>query len=461
MSWGSLGILLGDGFDISIEKMPENLFIFAQDLGQQILQGNLMRVMPHVKLQNSIQFVLNTLFPMINQNVFEPNTKMNGIMMEVLSNLQSWKCKYSKEISQFISELGNLQFVPSQAGKYGSMSRKCPRDLYDSSSCHVVHIFQDELVFPVAPFNSSDILPQLAQCGLMNAVSLPNLIAVVKAISVPPSNNPQDVTQMRYNRAKAILKYLPFLSSSDIAQFINSVKSFCWFPIQCEPTKLTQIQIKTSSVEEKSQDDYPICLSWKGKGFKCHFIGANNHAFFPSIELMEHCHIIGSQMYVVNCQLPSMVAHALNPLSCEVHVLAHLEHVIEKQDVMYHLSMNRIVQLIYQYLNDHITPAIVTSIGMFPPWIRLELERKFVSTKVVAMQKNKTFPYDLTPYIYTLSESFSSQFNILLTKCGFPMSVTPRQITAVLEMMNEGRCSEVGATNAWNMVLSILNWLTA
>ena len=104
----------------------------------------------------------------------------------------------------------------------------------------------------------------------------------------------------------------------------------------------------------------------------------------------------------------------LNPLSYEKQVLAHLRVVIAHKDLIDTQLMTRTVQLIYQYLNAHCTPATVAILDKFPPWIWLESQSTFVSPTSVAIKRNRTFPYDLAPYIYTLSEKFSSQFQTLI-----------------------------------------------
>ena len=447
MSWGNSGILLHEGLDISIENIPNNLVIFT-NVNEYYQLALLRNLSPHVKVQNSIVFVLDTICPMIQLKAFEPHTKINDITVEVLSNLQSWKLKYSKETLKLIATLQNLQFVPILAGRHDNISRQCPFNLYDCSNPIIARIFQDECVFPVAPFNTKEILSQLTQCGLMNTVNVQKLIEVVRTISAAAKSGPQPTSCVNFNRAKAIIAYLGNLSAPDIALLMAETKSCCWFPVISEPKQLLVT------------DSYPVRLPWKGMHYKCHMVSANNSLFFPSMTTLEHCLIIGSQMYVIDCQLPSSLERVLNSSSYEIHVLAHLKEVIAQKDLIDAQSITRMVQLIYRYLNDHTTPAVVTSLNAFPPWIWLESQSKFVNTAAVAMCRNKTFSYDLAPFIYALPESFASQFQTLLSKCKVAATITPQQIATVLEMMHEGRVHELTPDNAWQMVMTILNWLT-
>lgn len=450
ISWGNSGILYQDGFAISTENSPENVVIFSQHVHQLELLRNLSS---HVKVQSQIQFVLDTICPMIQEQGFQPPSKVNSVMMEVLNNLQIWKHKYPKEALQLISRLANLPFISTHVGKYGSMSLKCPCALYNCSNPQLKQIFQDEPVFPVVPFDAMEILPTLIQCGLMDTVSVQKLVEVVSTISVAAGSSPQLTTSVKYNRAKAVLKYICTLSQSDIVQFISCTKSYCWFPIVCEPKK--------QLIKDVQSYTYPVGLPWKGAQFKCHMIGASNKAFFPSTETLVHSLMVGSQMYVIDCQLSHNVANMLAPSSYEMQVLAHLKLAIAHKDLIDAQSMTRTVQLIYQYLNDHCTPAVVADLDKFPPWIWLESRSVFVSPMNVAIKRNNTFSYDLAPYIYTLSENTSFQFQMLLTKCRVPESITTRQIVSVLEMMSKGRVNELAPDNAWQMVMTILNWLTS
>ena len=451
MSWGNSGILYQDGFDISIENIPENLVLFSQDLHQLALLRNLSS---HVKVQSQIQFVLNTICPMIQEQRFKPPSKINGIMMEVLNSLQLWKRKNSKEALPLISRLAHLQFVSTCVGRHDSMSRKCPHALYNCSNPQLKQILQDEPVFPVAPFNTKEILPTLVECGMMDTVSVQKLVEVVSTISVASGKCPQLTTCVKYNRAKAVLNYLCMLSTPDIVQFITRTKSYCWFPVVCEPKK------RLTCTQDVQSYTYPEGVPWKGAQFKCHMIGASNEVFFPITDILDHSLMVGSQMYVIDCQLPQSVANMLTPSSYEMQVLAHLKVVIAHKDLIDTQSMTRTVQLIYQYLNDHCTPVVIASLDKFPPWIWLESGSAFVSPNNVAIKRNKTFSYDLAPYIYTLSENISFQFQTLLTKCRVPEVITTRQIVSVLEMMSKGRVNELTPDNAWQMVMTILNWLT-
>jgi len=79
------------------------------------------------------------------------------------------------------------------------------------------------------------------------------------------------------------------------------------------------------------------------------------------------------------------------------------------------------------------------------------------------MNQNRSFRHNLEPYIYILPDDLSIYSN-LFSAFGMQHSVTQSQIISVLSMIkdreSESNCDAIDASEAWQTVMSILNWLT-
>ena len=486
-SWNNATVVLPDNCDISDENIPQNIVFLSASIHQRPL---INKFSSHVSTPTIAQFVLNTVFVMVTQNVFAPATKLDDIMVEILTALPTWRNKWPKEISRITSALQSLPFLPT-----GSV-RQSPSQLYEPNKPELVALFEGEHVFPVAPFNSDEMLTQLRLCGLMSSATLQTLVGVVNLIraslnsstpqlfpqmyapliSTTPqlfpqmyapqnssasqlfsqmrapliSSTPQLVTQVRYNRAKAVLSYLKKLNPTEVSNFFQQVANISWLPVLSKPP----------SLPNSSTDSYPPCLPYKGKQYACHFVSLGSHVFVPTSATVEYSFILGSQVYIADCVLQDSIPDGVLPsISTYIpQVLAHFKEIITHAGECE--PTEEVLRLIYYHLNKHCSQVVVDSLKTFPPWIWLTYKRTFVSPSVVAMKPNPSFSQDLSPYIYTLSDGFGSKYQSLFTQCGVAAEVVSRQIASVLEMMSKVGSGMMAADKAWQLVMGVLNWLT-
>ena len=440
-SWNSRAIILPDNCEISDENLPSNI-VFLSSLIQQ--RSLINKLSLHMKAPTTIEFVLDTLFVMVKQGTFNPASKLDDIMVEILTLLPSWMRKWPKQMNTVTSALQTLPFLPTGAG------RKSPSQLYDSGQPELVALFQGEQVFPLAPFDT-DMLVQLRQCGLILSATINVLVGVVRTIGPPASSgNLQQVTPVRYNRAKAVIRYLSRFTPADVASFFQQVSNISWIPVQSNPPTMLNSAV----------DMYPQCIPWKGKPYVCHFVSLGSHVFVPTPATAEYPFILGSQVYVADCVLQVSKPDNILPNSSSYvpQVLAHFKEVIAHSVECE--PTERLLHLIYDYLNANCSQIGVDTFKTFPPWIWLTFKKAFVSPSVVAMKPNPSFPQDLSPYVYTLNDRFGVQYQPLFVRCGVGLEVVSRQIASVLGMMSRMGTSMMTADKAWQIVMSILNWLT-
>ena len=433
-SWGKKAMVQPQELPLSAKLLPDSLVIFPP-LPQQL---PLLRLLSdHVQVPTVMQFILNTLLPMITQGAYKPLSSMDAIMSEMIVQLPTWKWHYQGDIPALLRSLSELPFLP--VGDHTCSQRRCPKDLYDPSNSELVALFHGEQVFPCAPFNEQSHLLHLRECGLMTEVSPQALVNTIGLISLPYSEVPQQVDPVRYSRAKAVLGYLNNHPSTNglQAQLAQMAKSRSWLPVNSTPP-----------------DGYPTCLQWTGGIYKTHLASAN--IFVPTKEMCELPLILGSQMFVANCLVPDSLSHVFNTVSLGPLVVAHFKEVIAHHAEITAACLKKMVHLIYQYLSKQADPKSLLQ-GL-PMW--MYINGKFESPQMAAVEANGSFSQDLTPYVHILPESLTS-YQDLFTQCGVEMTLTHRQICSVLEMMHSGGGSEVSPERAWNIVVSILNWLTS
>ena len=432
-SWGKKAMVQPLELPLSAKHLPDSLVIFPP-LPQQF---PLLRLLSdHVQVPTVMQFILNTLLPMISQGAYKPLSSMDAIMSEIIMQLPSWKRHYPSDIPALLRSLSELPFLP--VGDNTCSQRRRPKDLYDPSNGELMALFHGEQVFPCAPFNEHSHLLPLRECGLMTEASSQALMNIIASISLPFSGAPQPVDPVRYSRAKAVLGYLsshPILNGAQLAQM---AKSSSWLPINCSAPK-----------------GYPSCLQWKGSIYKSHFTSLTT-SFIPSTETCDLPLVLGSQVFVIDGLVPHSISSAFNTVSLGPLVVEHFKEVIAYHGGIAVTCLEKIVHLTYQYLSKQPAPNLLLQ-GL-PTWVYIK--GKFVSPQVVAVEANGSFSQDLTPYVHILPESLAS-YQDLFTQCGVEMSLTHRQICSVLEMMHSGGGSEVSPERAWNIVVSILNWLTS
>ena len=447
---------------VSAVHLPSNLCIFSH---RDYYQLKLLRCLNRVLFPSNVDFLLDHLIPLIQRRVF-PGNLLDGLMQEILDSFQILvtRCSSMKQ-QQLVSALRSLPFLRTQPG-----IRKSPRQLFDPSVHLLCELFNGEFVFPTSPFNKPRYLQLLRSCGLRTSIEPQDIVDIICAISSSAAKYPQPVDSTKLCRSKAVLKYL---SECDVAQLksINVTTSNQWGSYTCPfSTALKDLATYQNwlPVCPLPPEDYPLCLEWKGGGFPSHFISLSGcSVLIPTHDNFNYLPLVfGSQLYLLDYILPSNVAQIFTTRISVGHILAHFQKVIHRMECISADMITRTVHLIYQHLDslNKLDPHQLHGLHSFPEWIWIKRHKKFISPTIVAMNHNSSFRHNLEPYIYILPDELT-KYSDLFSIFGMKQSVTQSQIVSVLSMIR-GRepcsvCDASDAREAWQTVISILNWLTS
>ena len=274
---------------------------------------------------------------------------------------------------------------------------------------------------------------------------------------------------MKHKRARAILSYvrnwghqlsesvcIPGQSKYYLQRNLNFSavlkelsKTRSWLPVQCSPPT-----------------GYPSCLTWKGSGYTSHFV-----SYGPSVLLSRDQSSLaiacGSQMYFVEHSLQQALCKEFTPEPEDMvrHVMAHLEQVILNHQQLSRVEeVRKTTQVIYQLLSKYHTEGAGMDLSLLEATedcVWLTKQKKFVHPTIIALEQNSTFRQNLEPFIYILPDDLA-EHESLFKALGVQQAVTRPQILGILEKIHDGGSQRLGVSNhqAWNMVMTILNWLT-
>ena len=437
--WNRMIVVEPEGFDISHSCLPSNLVILSRTHNQSAFLNSI----PGVRQLNKSEFILSILFPMIKNKAY-PDHQIDGLMEQVLQLLPL----LTRGNSRFIPELRTLPFL-----KTTSRMRKPPSELFDPSQQDLKELYQGKPVFPTRPFDQRKYKHSLLDCGLRGSVNAKEIVEIIQSIATSATRSPQKVDNATFLRAKAVLRYLGSHSTilNEMVQYstmkqklLNLALRYNWLPVLCPPP-----------------EDYPECLSWKGKACTSHLTSLNKTVLFPDhVKRDELPNITGSQVYVVDCspsqELSSIFPKPENELD---HVLIHFQQVVDHSEDIDQDQLNRIVHMMYRYLYRHRGRLSSASWSGMPQWFWIKKDHTFVSPSVVALKQNCLFRQNLEPYLYVLPDDLQ-EFSQLFTEFGVTESVTQSQIVSVLEVIKDADRRCLQAEETWSTVMSILNWLT-
>ena len=437
---------------VSTSHLPPNLLLFSHEH----YQVQLLRCLgSSVAFPSNLDFILDYLFPLIQRRVF-PNHLLNDFMQEILDMFQILvsRAPYEKQ-QQLLSALQSLPFLKTQSG-----TQKCPHELFDPSVQLLCELYKGEPVFPTFPFDKTRYLQNLRNCGLRTTVNPQEIVNIICAISTPAKKYPQSVDSTKLSRAKAVLEYLsscdPYILSESVIvgrsqsyPFSTALKKLAtnhnWLPVCSSPP-----------------EDYPSCLEWKGRAFASHFISLSSPVLIPTADNFHSISlVVGSQVYLLDSTLPSSVSNIF-AVGISVHyILAHFKEVIRCKHKISTDTMTHVVDVIYKYLqaSNKQYPQQLHGLKSFPEWIWIRRHNIFITPDVVAMYQNSTFRHNLEPYIYILPDDLFRHSD-LFSAFGMEHTVTQSQIVSILSMIKD-KGSGSDDSEAWQTVMSILNWLTS
>ena len=450
-------VMQPEGFVFSPQYLPPNLILFSHS---EYNQRVLLTHCGDVAFPNNFEFTFDFLLPLIKRRCF-PDHLLDSIMHEMLNafSVITLRVSYSK-IQQLRSFLQNLPFLRTKSG-----DRQCPKDLYDPSKPLLRELFLDEPVFPTPPFDKEKYLNHLRSCGLRTSVQPQEIVNLIWSIGAPATSYPQPVDSTKLTHATAVLKYLSSSScylDTNVA-IPNQRKLFQFkHALQQLATKKSWLPICPTPPA-----GYPSCLTWKGGIYTSHLASLNRDTVLvlSNEDASKLPFVIGSQMCIVAPTLPPEVANifSTDTIYLGKNILGHFQKLISQQhQIINQRVVNYLAMLVYKYMH------IIWQRGMhsqlqrlhsFDKWIWISRKQTFVSPKVVAVRKNTTFRQDLEPYLYILPDDLAP-YQSLLTAYGVEQEITPSQIISVLGMIKDAQADLSQADGMWQIVMSILNWLT-
>ena len=444
-------------FPLNAKNIPSTVILFSSSgYYQKALLQSLS-----VYCTTTVDLLRTILFPLIEVGSMGRNSAKQ-LMKEVLEKFDviNSNTTYQKK-EGFKSSIARLPFLPMSVGK-----PKAPNTLFSPSDSELKNLYYQEPVFPVEPFSSGRCLIVLRSCGLKTRASAQEIVDIISSISYPANAYPVQVDEVRQTRAKAVLTYISrwgsqltetvYIAGSSgqhsvrSIQFSDALKELSqnksWLPVQSYPP-----------------DNYPTCLNWKGSGSNCHLV-----SFGSSVLLSQNQDSLalacGSQMYFIEHSLSPAICSVFTPSPAEIvkHAMAHLEEVILNHvEFPTFEEVRRITRIIYQLLHKYQRQGYTVYLSMLQKtedcvWI--SKQKRFVHPYAVALKQNASFRQNLEPFIYTLPDDLD-EFTSLFEALGVQKSVTETQILGILKKIKD---ESLGVSNdqAWQLVMSILNWLT-
>jgi sacsin len=449
MSWQTHAILEPYSFTFSSESLPSNLVIFSCTGNE----SELIRICPSVSFPDGmLRFLLDELFPMIRYGSC-PEDKIDILMEHIL------RCQFPVLIAQWnsrelINQLTNLPFI--RCVEYPN-TRKAPHELYDCSDDLLKVIFQEMPVFPLAPFNTPEILQYLRLCKLKTTVSGQQLYDVLDRAASAHSVQPQQTYEQRISQVKAILSYL----NKNKGVLRESVKvRGSWNHITLAQA-LMQFSKNWLPVHFKPPAGYPECLSWKGNGCNHHFVShKSGHAILCTSSILEHLsYLAGSQLYFVECPevLRKELGSTLPPIGT---VFDHLAHLVSQRRQFKSFTLDKLVHHIYNYLTQNL-PNVQLYCGLSDlsskKLIWIKKKHKFSTPKETVLHERATFQHSLAPF-YEIAENADEYIDIF-NQFGVKRELSDSDIISVLRKIRDDNGAHVTSQDAWKMVEQILDWI--
>ena len=449
MSWRNQVILEPDSFYLSGNLLPSNLVILSR-IGNQCELITSCRSSRVSMPESTMRFLIDILFQMIRSDSF-PEKKIDQLMKHVLL-YQFPIFRYHQELTNSLKDLPFILCSDS--------IRKAPSELYDSSQPLLRDIFLNMPVFPLAPFNESDLISYLRVCGLRATVSARHLFELVEKAACYHSDQPQFVSAAKLTQVKAIMLYIkkyPHILDEQVSEryvyhtmgsnMCESLKKLSknWLPVLSTPPM-----------------SYPKSLDWKGGGYTSHFVSQNSQFVLlcKSSDVEHFAMLVGSQMYIVDC--PQVLHERLHQSVPIANIFSHLYHIISKCKLFSASVLDKLVHHVYKYLNDNQFQVIdycsVTDLS-HQELIWVKKQHTFATPQQIVLTERHSFPYSLSPFFEVVSESLSDYLR-LFHLFGVKNEFSDSDIVSVLRKIKFADKGVVSSYAAWKMVEHILNWLT-
>ena len=447
-------------FSLSHKNLPSSVVLFS---GSQSYQTRLLNSIS-VICTNTVDLLINIVFPIIEKGSGRNIAKL--LMKEVLKKFDSITLNIGHcKREDFESAIAELPFLPVGVGK-----PKAPSTLYSPSDPGLRNLFHKEPVFPLDPFATGKCLSVLKSCGLKTTVSPQEIVDIITSIGPTATTAPVEVNKVQHKRAKAVLTYIRNWESQ-LSETVCIAGYSRYHPqMSLEFSEALKELSKTRNwlpVQTSPPPNYPSCLTWKGSGYSSHLVsfGSSVLLSYDQTSLAIAC---GSQMYFVDHSLSKSLCNvfASEPEDMVKHVMAHLKEVILNHKKSPGLEdVRRIAHTIYRILDKYAAQGYSMDLSLLvedaEEFVWITKQKRFVHPNTIALEQNPTFRQNLEPFIYILPSDLE-EFKSLFESLGVQCVVTKPQILGILEKIKNGNSNCLGISNsqAWQLVMAILNWLT-
>ena len=432
-----------------IDNLPNNFLLFSCN------HYNSIHLLNNVGVQDptDITFLVDSLFPLIKNGIIH-DRYIDPIMNEILHLGPSLVAR--DHLNTFCLTLSQLAFVRTASGH-----RCSPSSLFDPSNHLINAMYEGESIFPVEPYNTTEWLQFLRQsCSLHTSVTPEEILAIISDIKRPARETPQKVSDNLLSRAKAVLQYISTDEFQTRATGSYSVVGYRgYIPFS---TALNSLSSSYSWLPVQSQRpvDYPSDVQWKGEGYTSHFFTLDDQGVVVSSSNKEWLpYVAGSQLYMTDHRYTPNTQLAMNESSICVHAVNHLQ--LLASGCTANAQLSTIMDKVYAFLHRQSKINLV-SLKSVKEWIFMRRNNLFVSSNIVSIRMNSSFGRDLEPYLYVLPDSLSP-YKSLFTEFGVVETMSRSQIIAVLGKIKQSIGENdipLSASNLWDIVMSILNWLT-
>ena len=436
-----------------ISVLPHKMVIFANKSPIQLqLLGKL-----GIHMQTQAKFVKDFIFPLIQSGTINDNS-IDSIMTCVLDDYHI----ICSQICSMVDTITTLRFVKNGLGQ-----RKCPHELFNPSNEAMSLIFKEEKVFPAEPYNTSNYIKVLQNCGLRDSVTAQEILNIIFSISVCASSSPSLVSEVKITRAKAIINYIQMPNFKNIKAgsfIIDKSINRSYLPFDTALLLLSENR-SWFPVQANCPGNYPSYLPWKGSGSTSHFVSLSNTTAISCSSNQTFSLLYGSQAYFTEPSMDDEVFKWLGshqPISC---LLPHFREVILHKDNIPADNLLNLVSKIYSAMQELLLKKEtdhISALQNMKEWVYIRKYGIFVDIKAVAEKENPKFHHGIQPYLHILPDSISP-YSTLFKHFGMRKCISQDQIVSILCSMKDQISSQhypPSSDLVWGTLMAILNWLT-
>ncbi|XP_077979802.1 sacsin-like [Glandiceps talaboti] len=390
------------------------------------------------------EVVTSFILPEIKAGFYKSD-EVDVIMMWLLKHYNT----LCDEDSGLPNSLKDLPFI-----KISDSTRVAPNMVFDPDNTVLNDLFDGENVFPISPYDDSDILMVLRKLGLRKEADVKSydLLKTATVLSITATGGRANV-----GKARALLDFINAhisllsdnIEGKPLVQHLNNIE---WIPRLCN-----------------KPDNYPTIVPWYQD---------DAHLYRPSdIYPLEYASLVGAVKPIFECKLSGDLSRYLNFAQAPfVEILLHqLSEIVNSWNTAnddgrtvydYQTKIEENVHVLYCQLDKqykmsnpeeriHITTQI-SRLGFSWIWNG----NNFILPKNVAIKTRFTF--DVKPHLFELPQRLH-HFAEFFQACGVREEFGDSEMVSILEMMK----ANMGTTKTSDefhrdiqLCINILEWMT-